>query len=365
MLSDRILLSLCVLGLLDSLYLTWAYLTGGPIACNGTGCDVVRLSQYSRLLGAPTPVWGVTAYGLLAILELMHSGTAFTRRAALSKIAAGLALAFLFVSLYLAWVSLVVLHAACLWCALSLALIMIITPLTLIKASKDGHHQPTRTTRSGLMVVVLLVAIVAAWSAAWHKPSRTFIIAELPASLVDQRLLRATSHLHGQPSAPVTVVEFADLSCPACARANVLVHQLSNKYGKRVRFVFRQYPLLRKHKASRELAIACECAADQSKFNEAIDFVFRRLGEPPGAIRKAMIAHLRLDSTAFERCTVEPQALSRISADLQDAAALGVTSTPTFFIGNKRIEGLPTYSEFSQLLDIELARERKQRLVWR
>jgi uncharacterized membrane protein len=62
-------LLLALLGLFVSLYLLWVYTSPGhAMVCVGTGCDTVRLSDYSHLRGIPMPVFGVIGYLLIAIL---------------------------------------------------------------------------------------------------------------------------------------------------------------------------------------------------------------------------------------------------------------------------------------------------------
>src|SRR5690606_35635848 len=101
-----------------------AYLTGttrwaaAPAFCDaGAGCDVVRQSRWSTVMGLPLSYWGFTVYALLAFLAFRPMATA-KRWIWLWRITvAGLA-----ISLYLTTVSLIALGAACLWCVLSLGI---------------------------------------------------------------------------------------------------------------------------------------------------------------------------------------------------------------------------------------------------
>jgi len=84
---------LALLGLFDSIYLLWMYLSPSiPMVCLGGGCDAVRASEYAHLFGIPTPVYGVIMYSVLAALmfiETANANAGWSRRAVLAVSAAG------------------------------------------------------------------------------------------------------------------------------------------------------------------------------------------------------------------------------------------------------------------------------------
>src|SRR5262249_20098487 len=71
----------------------------------------------------------------------------------------------------------------------------------------------------------------------------------------------------GPQSAPVTIVEFSDYQCPYCSRAETTVQEVLKKYGDKVRFVYRDYPLSF-HPNAEIAAIGSDCAKEQGKFWE-------------------------------------------------------------------------------------------------
>src|SRR3990167_9841311 len=77
----------------------------------------------------------------------------------------------------------------------------------------------------------------------------------------------------GDPNAPVTIVEFADLQCPACQTAQPIVNQTLEKYSQNVYFIFRHYPLT-VHKNAEKAAKAAEAAGEQGKFFEMVNLMY-------------------------------------------------------------------------------------------
>ncbi|HLC03213.1 MAG TPA: DsbA family protein [Anaerolineales bacterium] len=146
----------------------------------------------------------------------------------------------------------------------------------------------------------------------------------------------------GKPDAPVTVVEFSDYECPFCQRhfANTLP-ALKKDYidtGK-VRYVFRDYPLDSIHPQARKAAEAAHCAGEQGKYWEMHDRLFKNQ-------RALMVDNLRgfardlgLKVEDFNSCLDQGKYATTVSEDLAAGSAVGVTGTPTFFIGKTAADG--------------------------
>jgi uncharacterized membrane protein len=113
---------LAAAGLVDSLYLAWAKLFGGPGACAGIGdCDLVNSSRFSEVGGVPIAVLGALAYlGALAILmgEARRPDWALPARVGLF----GISLAGFLYSAYLTYIEVAVLRAVCPFCVVSAVL---------------------------------------------------------------------------------------------------------------------------------------------------------------------------------------------------------------------------------------------------
>lgn len=143
----------------------------------------------------------------------------------------------------------------------------------------------------------------------------------------------------GNPEAPVTIVEFSDFSCPACAALQPVLGQILQQYDGQVRLAFRHFPLRFQGKPLL-LARAAECGHEQGSFWPLHDLLFARNGEIEGreSLHKE-IAGLGFDQEAFMACLDSDRATLRPRADFEAGLSYGVDSTPTLFINGRRVLG--------------------------
>jgi len=168
----------------------------------------------------------------------------------------------------------------------------------------------------------------------------------------------------GADDAKVTIVEYSDFQCPYCARVyDTLEKQVLTEYGDRVRFVFKNFPLTSIHPWAERAALASECGFAQGNdgFWTMYNGLFSQQAEiTEENLRTKAIEIARgggLDVEAFQVCLDDKKAIDAVKADETEAAALGVNSTPTFFINGRRVSGAQTYDNLKQLIDQELAAE--------
>lgn len=163
----------------------------------------------------------------------------------------------------------------------------------------------------------------------------------------------------GSEDAPLTVVEFSDFQCPACARHALdvqLVIDAELVDAGQVRWVFKNFPL-REHAQTFAAAAAAECAGDQGEFWPMHDLLFARQDEwavkEVDAALAELATALELDVESFSDCTASRQALERVLPDLFDAQGL-IDSTPTFILldgeSGAVYRGVRDADEFVQLL---------------
>lgn len=149
------ILVLSLIGMALTAYLTWAATSGSGLQGCGvdSGCDAVLSSRWATLLGAPTAVWGLLAYGTLAAL-------AFGRRAGWRWIATWI-VTFVGVlySIYLTAVSVTLLGGTCPYCLTSLALM---TALFAVATSQRPAEMPGFTWRRLLLRAAPVAAVVIA-----------------------------------------------------------------------------------------------------------------------------------------------------------------------------------------------------------
>lgn len=146
----------------------------------------------------------------------------------------------------------------------------------------------------------------------------------------------------GNKDAPVTMVEFTDYQCSFCQRFHLATFpEIRRKYidtGK-VRFVSRDFPL-DFHSNAFRAAEAARCAGDQGQFWQMRDTLVANASKlTPDAV-EGYAASLKLDGAAFRACLESGKHKATIQKEMSEAAALGVSGTPSFVIGRTTPAGV-------------------------
>jgi protein-disulfide isomerase len=160
--------------------------------------------------------------------------------------------------------------------------------------------------------------------------------------------------IQGDDSAECTLVEYGDYECSHCGHAYPIVKRLQKHFGKRLRFVFRNFPLSQMHPHAEAAAETAEFAASKGKFWEMHDLLFENQNRFSLLLFEELAGELGLSSAelleALNRKEYEP----RVRADFAGGVRSGVNGTPTFFINGQRHNGLFEYQDL--LAAIEQAR---------
>src|SRR5208282_4267457 len=151
--------------------------------------------------------------------------------------------------------------------------------------------------------------------------------------------ITAEDHTQGPEDAEVILVEYGDYECPHCGRAYPIVQQVQKHFGKRLRLVFRNFPLSEMHPHAEAAAEVAEFAGAQGKFWEMHDRLFEnqpRLGE---ALFMDLGEKRKLSTTALRQALEQGAFEARVRADFKGGVRSGVNGTPTFFINGHRHDG--------------------------
>ncbi len=170
-------------------------------------------------------------------------------------------------------------------------------------------------------------------------------------------------HLEGTLNAPVVVVEYLSLQCPACAAAHPVVQQLLADNAGDVIVVRRHLPLDTAtgggFEHSFEAALAAEAAGRQGQFDEMVTQLFDRQSEWTNSATSAeaqalfediAVNTLGLNLAEFQADVADTALADRINRDIADASTLGATGTPTFFLNGSQTSGTPTTSAVQSAL---------------
>jgi len=143
----------------------------------------------------------------------------------------------------------------------------------------------------------------------------------------------------GDASAAVTIVEFTDFQCPACAAMHPVLEEVLKSYGNKVRFVVRDFPLLQ-HTNARKAAEAANAANAQGKFFEYIAVLFKNQNALDVPSLKKYASDLGLDRARFDAALDRGVYAAEVQKDVTDGEMYGVSATPTIFINGVQLKVL-------------------------
>jgi len=157
----------------------------------------------------------------------------------------------------------------------------------------------------------------------------------------------------GPPTAKVRIVMFSDFQCPFCQRATDTVKAIQEKYGDKVRFVFRQFPLPF-HQHAKDAARAALFAHSKGKFWEMHDKLFANQQQLERADLERYATELGLDGAALDKALEGDGFEAQVNADIELGSLAAVEGTPSLFIDGKRVSNAIDVDAVLQLIAKEL-----------
>ena len=140
----------------------------------------------------------------------------------------------------------------------------------------------------------------------------------------------------GEANAPVTIVEFTDYQCPACAAMHPVLDEVLKSYGNKVRFVVRDFPL-NQHEWAGKAAEAANAANAQGKFFEYIAVLFKNQKALDVPSLKKYASEVGLDRARFDAALDRGTYAAEVKKDIEDGEMYGIGSTPTIFVNGVQL----------------------------
>ncbi len=334
-------------------------------------CDAVAASTHAELMNG-LPLSSVVAGWMLAILLVSLIARNFEWRRDAIRVGSVLSLVAVLISGFYLYVMMSVVKTFCIVCIgldvatiATLILFLSLKPEPLSKAPFNRGQLTTWITIPVACVLVMLVVL------------RGFQSQDVSAEMIRDAAQSVMSAPKvavgggpefptiGKADAPVTIVEFSDLQCPACRAGAMILNTVLQRHPDDVKVVFRAFPLdsncNRKvqsamHPAACEASKVLFCAAEQGKFKPVYEAIFDRQAELVPGKAAEIAASLGVDRAALDACVVKPETTQKLTRDIEDGINLNVQSTPTFYINGRRVEGaypLPVWSKIIEQLKNE------------
>jgi protein-disulfide isomerase len=159
----------------------------------------------------------------------------------------------------------------------------------------------------------------------------------------------------GKPDAPITIIEYASLSCPHCAEfAKNVLPKLKEKWidtGK-AKLVMRDFP----HNEPALLAETVARCVPPERYFPLVEMLFETqdkwaFAQDTRSSLERIVRVAGISKKDFDACLINKQAETEVlQSRLSASQLLGVNTIPTFFINGKKLEGTPTEQAFEQAL---------------
>ena len=162
-------------------------------------------------------------------------------------------------------------------------------------------------------------------------------------------------HILGPASAPATLVEYGDYQCPACGAAYPVVNMVLRRFGPKLRYVFRHFPLTQVHPDAEAAAESAEFAGAHGRFWEMHDGIYEnqnRLGLP---LLFELARALGLSELELRNALASEKYATKVRSDFLGGVRSGVNGTPSFFINEHQHEGTYAFAELVSAIELELS----------
>ncbi len=157
------------------------------------------------------------------------------------------------------------------------------------------------------------------------------------------------THVKGNENSTVTLVEYSDFQCPACAAFQPVVAQILAENGDKIRFEYKHFPIPQ-HTYANQAAVAAEAAGQQGKFFEFHDLLFANQAnwssaKLPNTFFIQYASDLGLDIEKFKAQSNSSLLRDKVKKDALEGRELEITGTPTFFLNGNKME-FDSYQSF-------------------
>src|ERR671919_100938 len=143
-------------------------------------------------------------------------------------------------------------------------------------------------------------------------------------------------HAQGPERAPVTLVEYGDYECPYCGQAYPMIKSIQERFGYKLRFVFRNFPITQVHPHAQHAAEAAESAGSQNEFWKMHDYLYEHQQQLADKHLRQYASALGMDVERFDDEMARHIHANRVREDFMSGVRSGVNGTPTFYINGIR-----------------------------
>ncbi len=161
----------------------------------------------------------------------------------------------------------------------------------------------------------------------------------------------------GDKEAPVVMVQFSDFECDFCAKQEIILKEVKEEFGEKLRIIWKDYPERDYNSQSFQASWAARCAMEQDKFWEFHDYLFENNSSLSEEVLYNGAQKLGLDSDIFEDCMENSEIRKRINENIAEANALDISGVPFLYVNDQEIMGGVTKEDLEKIIKIELEKK--------
>lgn len=305
--------------------LTAAHYLHGLLPCGASnGCEKVAADPSSEWMGVPVSAFGLVGYAILTLLAVLRSMGVAVRRS--TQLGFFTSLIGLVVSVGLTRHSVVDIGALCTWCLASAATmaVLFVCHMALLRRKVESLAPGKMTALLPALSLVLVILGLFATTRTLTKPTPVSIDLAALRAIPQADLVASDDRVMGFPTASITLVEFADLSCESCKEMHAKLVELVQRYPS-VRLVFHHLPLtfLPGHQLSEQLAVISEGSKSDQEFWTFVSNIYGSTKDHP------------FEANAIHDKALLAKATAKVQRDIALAKRLKIDETPTYIILTK------------------------------
>lgn len=194
-------------------------------------------------------------------------------------------------------------------------------------------------------IIISLVCVIGLGSLIFlTKKDQVDVNSINPSSIINAQGDTLGDNVAGNKEAKVVLIEYADFQCGGCAAAHRNTLKIQELYKDKVAFVFRNFPITSGHPNALAAATVAEAAGLQGKYWEMNDALFEAQSswspltiEQRGPAFRGLAEKIGLNLEEFDAALTDSRIQQKIKVDRALASRVGVTGTPSFFLGDQKL----------------------------
>jgi protein-disulfide isomerase len=173
-------------------------------------------------------------------------------------------------------------------------------------------------------------------------------------------IIKPTEMFVGNEKASVTLMEWGEYESEECAKVNEVVKQVLEKYGDKIRFQFRHFPLTKIHQRSLKASESAVAAGQTGKFWEMHNILFQNRRNLGTTSLKLYSREAGISDKNFLDNLVNGTYGWQVQDDIKEGLARGVKEPPVFFVNDELVTLKPTLENLSKAIDNALKKSKKK-----